>query len=142
MEQEMERFTRDALRHFERATGSERLWQPRVDMCETEDAVLVFAELAGLTEEEVGRRVDITLTADGRALLLRGSREESQADGARTRCHLLEIMYGSFQRAVHLPTDVRIERERITATYANGILKIVLPKRSPEAPRMISVGNE
>ncbi|MBW3622035.1 MAG: Hsp20/alpha crystallin family protein [Armatimonadetes bacterium] len=140
MEQEMERMTRDALRRFDRDPTRGPFWQPRVDVCETQDALLVLVELAGLSEEEISRQIDITLTADNRALVVAGHRQEPGEDGARTRCHQLEIHFGPFERVVPLPTDVKFERERLSATYRSGLLRIELPKRPPEEPRMIPVG--
>jgi HSP20 family protein len=47
----------------------------------------------------------------------------------RIRIHLMEIDHGSFCREVELPEDV--DRERISATYRNGMLWIELPKVTP-----------
>lgn len=133
--------TRDALRHFDRDAARSQYWQPRVDVCETQEAVIVTAELAGLSEEQVSRQLEITLTADNRMLVIAGRREECAPEDTRTRCHQLEIYYGHFERAIPLPTDVRIERDRLSATYLNGLLTIRLPKRPPAEPRMIPVGD-
>ena len=141
MEQEMERMTRDALRHFDRDHPQGRLWQPRADVCETEDAVCVTVELAGMSEEEISRRIEITLTADGRALVIAGNRGDSCSEGARTRCHQLEIYYGPFERVLPLPSDVKVERDRMEASYRNGLLSVLLPKRPPAEPRIIPIGS-
>ena len=140
MEQEMERMTRDALRYFNRDSARGQLWQPRVDVCETAEAVCVTVELAGLSEEEISRQIEITLDANNRALVISGRREEPCSDEERTRCHQLEIYYGNFQRVIHLPADVKIEGDRLSATYRHGLLSILLPKRPPAEPRMIPIG--
>jgi len=49
-----------------------------------------------------------------------------ESPARRLRVHLMEIDHGPFSRDVELPPDVN--RERITATYRNGLLWIEIPK--------------
>ena len=137
---EMERMAEDALRHFDRVHGRSRTWQPRADICETPESFLVTVELAGLPAEGINQQIEVTLTPDGSALIIRGRRDEPDGMRNRVRCHQLEIIYGPFERVIPLPKGLRIARENLTATYRDGLLLIELPWRSPEDPRTIPVG--
>jgi HSP20 family protein len=104
-------------------------WTPNVNLYETEADYLVCVDLAGVDKE----KIDL-LVVDGR-LKLRGQREvdsspdeaESQDPNRRVRVHLMEIDHGSFCREVELPQDV--DKERIAATYRNGMLWVQIPKK-------------
>ena len=142
MEQEMERMAESAMGRFQRVAPGTRIWQPRADVCETEDAVQVTVELAGLSPEAISRQVEITLSPDNRTLVLYGRRQEPECKGERLRCHQLEIYYGEFGRVIPLPHGVPIERENLSATYSDGLLVIELPKRLAEEPRSIAIDHQ
>ena len=135
MEREMERITQDAFQRFDHTLTRIRPWQPRVDVCETADAVVVIVELAGLNPETISRQVEVTLSPDDRSLLISGRREEATDQEDRVRCHQLEIYFGEFARVVPLPTDISIQRGRIAAVYRNGLLLVSLPKVASPARR-------
>jgi HSP20 family protein len=96
-------------------------WQPDVDVFETDDAVVVRAELAGV------RRGDVRVTVDGDLLRIRGLREGSGA--AAVRLHQMEIATGPFERCLRIPGDV--DRERVTAHLEDGLLTVTLGRRKP-----------
>jgi HSP20 family protein len=96
-------------------------WQPDVDVFETEDAVVVRAELAGV------RRGDLRVTVDGDLLRIRGLREGSGA--AAVRLHQMEIATGPFERCLRVPADV--DRDRVTAHLEDGLLTVTLGRRKP-----------
>ena len=139
MEQEMERVSEEAFRRFDQTLPRNRLWQPRVDVCETEDALVVIVELAGLSPDTISRQVSVTLSRDDRTLTISGRREEPPSKAERTRCHQLEIYYGDFARDVPLPHHTPIQRESLSASYRHGLLAICLPKRPREEPVRVSV---
>lgn len=91
-------------------------FRPRVDVEETDDSVVVTAELAGLEEK------DFELELVGDALVLRGEKQQE----ARGRDGWYERAWGSFQRAIPLPCEV--EREKTSARFRNGVLRVELPK--------------
>jgi HSP20 family molecular chaperone IbpA len=62
-------------------------------------------------------------------VILRGRRNEEDFGHDRTGAFQLEIYYGDFEREVKLP-DVEIVPQGMRATYRNGMLTVVLPKRS------------
>jgi HSP20 family protein len=111
-------------------TGS-RGWRPQADICECTDEILVVVELAGVKLE------DLQIELARRALKISGWRREvprKENIGYR----LAEISYGYFERTLPLP--VPVDTESAMATYAEGMLQILLRKRR-EMPRKIVVRN-
>lgn len=103
---------------------------PAIDMYQTSDEVVVKAALPGLKPEDV----QISVTAD--VLTLRGEVKEEKEEKDATY-HIREQRYGSFERAVMLPTDVQTEKAR--AEFENGILTITLPKAEAVKPKNITI---
>ena len=95
-------------------------WQPRVDMCETPEAIIVEVELPGVQREDV--RIEI----EGDLLHIFGERHTT-AEHQRRNYYRLERHYGRFARQLPLPGTV--DRTGIRAEFDAGILIITLPKR-------------
>jgi HSP20 family protein len=91
---------------------------PRLDIAETDKEVRVTAELPGLEEKDV----ELTLTET--LLTLRGEKRSETEDGEGV--HLTERIYGAFERTI--PLGAEIDRDRVKASFKNGVLTIVLPK--------------
>ena len=109
---------------------------PAVDMYQTDDEVVVKVALPGFKADEV----QINVTGD--VLTLRGElkREEektSPSSGKEKAWHIREHRWGSFERTIALPTDVRADNA--VADFENGILTITLPKAEEVKPKTISV---
>ena len=144
MEREMQQLSDEAFRGFFAipAGGAGRFWQPPIDIHETDDAVVVKVELAGVKADDL----QVALSPDDRLLNISGSRGESVRDReGRTRCHQMEIYFGPFERAVGLPSGIRLDRDAIKAVYKDGFLLVTLPrKRGPEAAqtRIIPISTE
>lgn len=81
---------------------------------------VVRAELPGL---DVDKNIDVT-ARDG-ILRIRAERQEERKDGQRS-----EFRYGSLTRSVELPRHAEVDK--ITASYDNGILKVVVPLSQAE----------
>jgi HSP20 family protein len=96
------------------------LWRPAVNVYETADAVIVQAELAGVTPE------DMTIQYDSGHLLVWGQRREIITADAQT-IHRLEIQSGRFAFRAQLPAAVDAETGK--ATLQAGILEIRLAKQ-------------
>lgn len=92
---------------------------PAVDIVETDKQYEVTAELPGLTPENI----DVKL-ANGR-LTIKGEKKEEKEE-KKEGYHLSERRYGSFQRSFTVPEG--IDTEKVSAEFANGLLKIVMPK--------------
>ena len=86
------------------------------------------------------------LSPDDRLLNVSGSRSESAREReGRSRCHQMEIYFGPFERAVTLPSGIRLDRDAIKASYKEGFLLVTLPKkRSAEqaGPQIIPISTD
>ena len=110
-------------------------WAPPVDIAEEKDRILITAELPGFRENE------IEIQTENGMLTLRGERRfEKEAEGKNY--HRVERSYGQFVRSFSLPNNV--DREKIKATFKNGLLQVELPKREDAKPKTIkiTVGSE
>jgi HSP20 family protein len=96
---------------------------PRVDVSESENEYEVTAELPGIDEK------DIEVTLADNLLTIRGEKKAEREEKDKN-FYLNERSFGSFRRAVPLPSDV--DEDRVEANFKNGVLTVRLPK-SPEA---------
>jgi HSP20 family protein len=104
-------------------------WTPNLDMYETDEAVVVLLELAGVDPSQTEIR------ADPHRLQVRGVRRERHGSAPAGRTyHALEVAYGRFERAVPLPPG--LDTEAAAANYQDGLLEITLPKRAPTQVRI------
>ncbi len=128
MEREMQQLSDEAFRGFFAVPGggAGRFWQPPVDIHETAEAVVIKMELAGVKADDL----QVSLTPDDRVLNVSGVRAETHTDReGRVRCHQLEVYFGPFERAIAMPSGLRLNREAVRATYRDGFLLVTLPKK-------------
>ena len=105
-------------------------WAPAVDIYETEDELVVKADLPDVSEKDLDVRIENnTLTIRGERKFEKKVEEENYLRVERT--------YGSFSRSFSLPNTVN--SEAIKAEYKNGVLTIELPKRAESKPKQIKV---
>lgn len=100
------------------------------EMHEDDDNVYVKIEAPGMEPENF----DIQIVDN--ALVIRGEKRV-QKEKNEGRYHLMECAYGSFERAMLLPT--LIDDRETSATYKKGVLKITLPKTSQTQGSRINV---
>jgi HSP20 family protein len=105
-------------------------WVPTSDIYETDDHLKIHLDLPGMTRDNL----DIQLT-DNNTLTIRGERKFEEVDKAKY--HRVERYYGNFMRSFVLPSNV--EAEKITASFKDGVLEIVLPKAESAKARKISI---
>jgi HSP20 family protein len=103
---------------------------PLIDMEETDDEIVVQAELPGLDER------DFSVEISGERLLLRGERRY-ETEERRRGYYYAERSYGAFARAIALPCEV--DADKATAKYKNGVLRVTLPKTARAKARRITV---
>jgi HSP20 family protein len=115
----------------DREGGLPGTWAPSVDVIETEDAYLLFAELPGVRKE------DIQLQVRDRRLELSGRR---QALGENRNFLRMERSYGPFRRAFDLSAPV--DTDGITAGFEAGILRVHIPKRAAGQATTVPVREE
>ena len=100
-------------------------WFPSLDVAETKNDIVVKVELPGMDQKDI----DISLS-DGH-LMIKGEKKQEKEE-KEENYHFIERSYGTFTRSVHLPKEVK--RDKISASYKNGVLKVLLPK-SEEAKK-------
>ena len=98
---------------------------PAIDVYENEDNLVVKAELPGMNKE------DISITIEGDTLVLSGRKSQTKEE-KKENYYRKEIREGAFSRSIEIPYPV--DKEKVSATYKDGILEVVLPK-TPEMKR-------
>ena len=107
-------------------------WLPPADITETEDRVVVKAELPGIEEK------NIDLSINGNLLTIRGEKKRLKKE--KNGDHYLgDRYYGSFYRTFQLPAD--IVQEKAEATFKNGVLRISIPKAAGSKTTKIELKN-
>jgi len=108
-------------------------WAPPVDIYETEQELVVKADIPDVQPEELDIRVENNI------LTIRGERkfEKQVAENNYLR---VERSYGSFARSFSLANTVNTEA--IKAEYKNGVLTLSVPKREEAKPKQIKVNVE
>jgi HSP20 family protein len=110
-------------------------WQPKADVCWSQDEVCIQMEIAGLQAANLQRLVHFE---PGR-LLIEGRREKLQRP-CQARCQQIEIETGAFRRVLSLPPDA--DGAGITAEYENGLLTIHVPRRASAPAHNVRVAVE
>ena len=105
-------------------------WRPPTDVYETEDAIVVRVEVAGM------RTSGFSISLDKRNLQIHGNRPDNSE---RRAFHQMEIPFGEFNTEVELPYEVAAGL--VEATYRDGFLRIVLPKAGPHSIHIESQEN-
>ena len=105
-------------------------WAPAVDIYETENELVVKADLPDVNPQNLDIRVE------NNVLTIRGERKfESKVN--EDNYLRIERAYGSFSRSFSLANSVKTEA--IRADYQNGVLTLSLPKREEAKPKQIKV---
>lgn len=110
-------------------TRTRRVYIPRVDIFETGEAVVLLADMPGVSENDV----DITLEKN--VLTITGYVQAVQRDGYGLTYS--EYSEGDYERTFALSDEV--DRNRIEATMKDGVLKLTLPKSEEVKTRKIAV---
>ena len=131
---EISNFFRPMSKLFGKDDGLfESEWSPSIDVYDSDNELMVKADIPGLKKEEIDVSIhDGILTIKGEKKMEDEVNEENYFRSER--------FYGSFTRSIQLPTEV--ERDKVTATYKDGVLELKLPKRKEAKTKRISVGVE
>ena len=117
---------------FGAPTGaSTRRWVPAMDLAETNDALILRADLPGLSRDDVNIEVkDGTLTVSGE----RRAADEEKADGY----YRVERAFGTCSRSLALPRGV--DPDAVTADFTDGVLEVRIPKPEEQKPHRVAIG--
>ncbi|MEW6426757.1 MAG: Hsp20/alpha crystallin family protein [Thermodesulfobacteriota bacterium] len=128
-ENQMKLQPQQEVRQEGESTKNVRQFLPAVDIFETSEAVTVLADMPGVCKECVEIGLD-----DG-VLTLKGQMGGEPVEDGRVL--LKEFDSGHYLRRFTISES--IDQDKITASIVNGVLKLVLPKVAPAAPRRIAV---
>jgi len=112
------------------STADIRNWVPALDMHETKDQFVLKFELPGVKDK------DVSLSIVEDLLTVKGERAFA-ADTEGKNARHIERVYGKFERSVRLP--VPVQAEKVTATYRDGVLEVMLPKAEEVKPKAIKI---
>ena len=98
--------------------------QPKIDVTDGKDAVMVIAEIPGIKQENL----DLKISEEG-YLTISGEKEH-QKETETQNSYFNEISYGMFKRTIPLPYD--LDYNMADAEYDNGVLSVRIPKLKTE----------
>lgn len=110
-----------------------RPWSPAVDIYETENDLVLKADIPDVDLKDIDVRVE------NQTLTISGERKFEQKDESKGY-HRIERSYGSFVRSFAVPNT--FDTDRISANFKNGVLTVTLPKKEAAKPRQIKVAVE
>jgi HSP20 family protein len=105
-------------------------FSPSLDVREDQDVFTLYVELPGVSADDVG------ITLEDNVLTIAGQ-HESYDEAEQGQFRRVERSFGRFHRSVRLPD--RVIADDVTATYANGILTITVPKAEEAKPRRVAI---
>ncbi len=105
------------------------VWRPPTDVFELADRLVVMVEISGMRDGE------FNVSLQERRLVISGIRRRAVRD--RMAFHQMEVRYGEFRTAVSLPWHV--DRNRVTATYKDGFLRVELPRAASQQVHIVNV---
>lgn len=95
---------------------------PQFEVSETDEAVIVEAELPGMDEKDI----DISVT--NHVLTIQGEKKKEE-ETKKKNYYIAERSYGRFQRSLQLGSGV--DAEKVGAAFKKGVLTVTLPKTEP-----------
>ena len=113
---------------FGRTDGAEIM--PPIEVAESDGEVTVKMAVPGVEKDQ------ISITVDDHTLNVRGETKK-ETEEKKKNYYRQEIRYGSFARAVRLPTEV--DAGKTAAELKNGMLTITLPKSKAPKAQTIAV---
>lgn len=113
-----------------RDTFFQNNWGPAIDIYESDDDFLVKVDLPGMEKSDIDVSIhDGTLTIKGEKKLEKDFQDKSYVRAERYQ--------GSFTRSIDLPSEV--ETDKVKASYTNGVLELLIPKKEEAKPKQIKV---
>lgn len=128
LRREMDRVFNDFDRAPPTARSARTSW-PRIELADDGSALVLRAELPGLTDK------DLKIQIDANTLVLQGGRNLAAPEGHDV--HRRERSAYEFTRSFTLP--VKVDADRAQASLKNGVLMLRLPKSPELQPRQIKV---
>jgi len=125
-----DRFFGRNLAQLRRGVFGDRFWAPPIDVYDHKDYLIVKAELPGIDKK------DVKVSVDGNILTIKGETKKEQ-EVKEKDYYYSERAYGSFYRTLPLP--VAVQKEKVKASYKDGILTIELLKSKEARSKDIEI---
>jgi HSP20 family protein len=109
---------------------SEFDWNPSIDVSESENDIVVKAELPGVDSK------DVEISVDNNNLIISGEKRQEEEEKDRNY-YRLERSYGSFRRSFALPPDVDVDK--IRASSKDGVISVVIPKSGEKKSKKVEI---
>jgi HSP20 family protein len=105
-------------------------FKPRVDIAEDNNNIYVYAELPGISREQVKVSVN-----EDNILIIKGEKKTVHMENHSL--HRVERTFGEFERSFILPDNLKTDQ--INAKFEDGLLEIAIPKIEPPKPKEIEI---
>lgn len=125
---ELDRLFDDAVRS---PSASRTAWTPAADVREEADAFRIEIELPGVSPEQV------EVTTEKQVLTVQGEKPAPEVQGEPSSWRVIERRRGAFRRTFQLPETAA--EDRISASFAHGVLTVLVPKAEVPKPRKIEI---
>ncbi len=130
MQDRMTRLIDETLSRIWKEEVVQGAWSPPVDILETGNEVILKVDLPEVNQHEIDIRAEEgTLIIQGERRFTRETSEEKYIQIGRP--------YGTFRRTFTIPRT--IDQEGIKASYKDGVLRIVLPRKQEIPPKQVVV---
>lgn len=130
MQDRMTRLFDETLSRIFKEEGPRGAWSPPVDIVEREKEVILKIDLPEMNQSNIEIQVEEnTLVIQGERRFIKEASEENYIQ--------IERPYGNFRRTFALPR--MIDQEEIKASYKDGVLRIVLPRKKEVLAKQITV---
>jgi HSP20 family protein len=121
----------DAFFGGREANAAMRRWVPAMDLVETDDHLVLKADLPGLDQG------DVEIEVKDNVLTVSGERRTEQ-EGSSNGYHRVERSYGRFSRSLSLPQGV--DADQVQAEFDKGVLEVRIPKPAERKPHRVQIG--
>jgi len=130
MQDRMTRLIDETLTRIMKEEVGKGVWSPPVDILERGNEVVFKMDLPGVSQNEIEVRVEEnTLIVQGERRFIKEVLDESYIQ--------IERPYGTFRRTFNLPRA--IDQENVKASYKDGVLQVILPKRQEAQLKQVLV---
>jgi len=130
MQDRMTRLIDETLSRIWKEEVVRGVWSPPVDILERGDELVLKVDLPEVSQSEIDIRVEEnTLIIQGERKFIKDTSDENYIQ--------IERPYGTFRRTFSIPRT--IDPERIKASYKDGVLRVVLPRKPEAQPKQIVV---
>ncbi len=126
------RMMMEAWRRMNSFSSTDEPWEPLADVFEDSNSFYVYVELPGVKKE------DIVITLDKDKLTVKGKKDLKIDEELRKV--FIETLYGNFEKEIKF--DEEVDVDKVTAELQQGVLKILLPKKSISTVKRVPVTGE